>query len=218
MINRKLAVFLPIALGLSVAGAAYASPFNGPYVGGQIGYSIYDTTLSASDATGSANFDGLSGSGADGGLYAGWGMLFTPNWYGGIEAEYNWSGAEFSASASDASGSGTVKIKDKDNYGVGARLGWLPNSDTMLYTRLGWQRVRLETTGSGTISGVGFSGSRSVDHDGFRLGFGVEMAMTSNWLVRAEYDHTWYNKQTVDTGVQLEPNNDIVRVGLTYQF
>ena len=32
MINRKLSVFLPLALGMSIAGTTYAaSPFNGPY-------------------------------------------------------------------------------------------------------------------------------------------------------------------------------------------
>ena len=205
MMNRKIAVSVALALGTSVAGAAYAaSPFEGPYVGAQVGYSVYDSKLSDSSGT----VDGLSGRGADGGLYAGWGMLLTPTWYGGVEGEYNWSGAEHTTSAT---GVGSLGYKDKDNYGLSARLGWLPSSNVMLYGRAGWQRVSLDysATGASTIS---------HDHDGFRLGIGTELAMTTNWAARMEYNHTWYGKDTVAPGLESEPNNDLFRVGVAYHF
>jgi len=149
MMNRKLAVSLALALGMSAAGASYAAtPFTGPYVGAQLGYSVYDLKLTETDLTGTSTFEGLSGSGAEGGVYGGWGMKLAPNYYGGIEAEYNWSGAEHTTTVPGA----TLKIEDKDNYGISGRLGWLPSSNVMLYGRLGWQRVSLDY--SGDVAGV----------------------------------------------------------------
>lgn len=226
MMNRKLAVCLALALGVSAAGASYAAtPFNGPYLGAQLGYSVYDIKGTSTDSSvpETATVEGLSGSGAEGGVYGGWGMKLTPTTYAGIEAEYSWSGAEHTSSFTDPTGSGTAKIEDKDNYGISGRLGWLPSSNVMLYGRLGWQRVSLEY--SGDISGVGIgsaAGSTDVDHDGLRLGLGAEVAMTSNWLVRMDYAHTWYQEETLGASaaasVKSEPDNDVFRVGVAYQF
>ena len=219
--NRRLASSLVLALGMSVTGTSHAaSPFDGFYLGAQVGYSVYDTKLTASDPTGSATLEGLSGNGVDGGVYGGWGMLFGPAWYGGLEAEYNWSGAEFSATASDATGSGEAKIEDKDNWGVSARLGWLPSNNVMLYGRLGWQRVSLDYSASGNAPSVGLSGAGTIsqDHDGFRLGVGTEVAVAPNLLMRLDYNHTWYSKDTVAPGLESEPDNDLFRVGLAYRF
>jgi outer membrane immunogenic protein len=209
--NPKTAASVALVLGMSLAGASVAaSPFNGPYVGAQLGYSLYDFKVT----TPTESFDGASGRGADGGVYAGWGTLFSPAFYGGVEAEYNWSGAKHQTTLSGASG----EIKDKDNYGIGARLGWLPSSNAMLYTRLGWQRAQLEYSGNVVGTGGTISGSTKLDHNGFRLGVGAETALAANTMLRLEYDHTWYRKDTVDTGLESEPRNDLFRVGLAYQF
>src|SRR5574340_31748 len=118
MINRKFSASLAVVLGMSCAAGAYAAPpFTGFYAGGQIGYSVYDIKETLSGG-GSASIEGLSASGADGGLYGGWGMKLSPTTYAGIEAEYNWSGAEHT---DDLFG---FKIQDKDNYGISGRLGW----------------------------------------------------------------------------------------------
>lgn len=78
MMNRKLTVSLALALGMSAGGASYAAtPFTGPYVGAQLGYSVYDIKSTETDLTGTSTFEGLSGSGAEGGVYGGWGMKFT---------------------------------------------------------------------------------------------------------------------------------------------
>lgn len=212
MMNRKLAVSLALALGMSVTGASHAaSPFDGFYLGAQVGYSVYDIKLTETDLTGTSTFEGLSGNGVDGGVYGGWGMLFGPTWYGGLEAEYNWSGAEHTTTFPG----GSLKIEDKDNWGVSARLGWLPSSNVMLYGRLGWQRVSLDY--SGDVAGFG-AGTISQDHDGFRLGVGTEVAVAPNLLMRLDYNHTWYSKDTVAPGLESEPDNDLFRVGLAYRF
>lgn len=70
---------------------------------------------------------------------------------------------------------------------------------------------------SGDVAGGG-AGTISQDQDGFRLGLGTEVAMTSNWLVRADYNHAWYQKETLAPGVESEPDNDVFRVGVGYQF
>lgn len=221
MINRKIAVSVALALGLPFAGATYAAtPFVGPYVGAQLGYSVYDIkgTVTDSSIPETGTIEGLSASGAEGGLYAGWGMKPTPTTYAGIEAEYSWSGAKHTTTFTDPGGTVTGKIEDKNNYGISGRLGWLPSSSTMLYVRAGWQRTELEY--SGDVTAVG-SGSVSRDHDGLRLGVGAEVAMTSDWLVRLDYAHTWYGDETETSGtvsVKIEPGNDVFRIGIARQF
>jgi outer membrane immunogenic protein len=203
MMNRKIAVSIALALGLPFAGASYAAtPFAGPYVGAQIGYSVYDIQ----NTFGGFSVEGLSASGAEGGVYGGWGMKFAPNYYAGIEAEYNWSGAEHTET-------GGFQIQDNDNYGISGRLGWMPSSNVMLYGRLGWQRATLEYDYGGVITS-------EQDHDGFRFGLGAEVAMTSNWLMRMDYAHTTYDDVTVNIGISdnFEPDNDVFRVGAAYQF
>ena len=226
MINRKIAASVALALGVSFTGASYAaSPFAGFYAGGQLGYSVYDIKATATDTSipETGTIEGLSGSGAEGGLYAGWGMDIAPTAYAGLEIEYSWSGAEHTTSFSDPTGSGTARIEDKDNYGISARLGWLPSSNTMLYARAGWQRVSLEY--SGDLSGLGAgpaSGSTDVDHDGFRFGLGAEVAMASNWLMRLDYAHTWYQEEDIASSgtasAKSEPDNDVFRIGIAYRF
>lgn len=190
---RKSVIALAAGLPFVAGAALAATPFQGPYVGGQIGYSVYDITLSG----GGESIEGISGSGAEGGVYGGWGMRFAPNAYGGLEAEYNWSGAEFTGLG--------LKIEDKDNYGISGRLGWLPSNNVMLYGRLGWQRTTLDYAGI------------EKDHDGARVGLGAEVAMAGNWLVRMDYAHTFYDDVTFDGG-SFEPDNDVFRIGVAIQF
>ena len=224
MMNRKIAVSVALAVGLPFAGVAHAAtPFVGPYVGAQLGYSVYDMkgTVIDSSIPETDKVDGLSASGAEGGLYAGWGMKPNPVTYVGIEAEYSWSGAEHTSSLTDPTGTVTGKIKDKDNYGISGRLGWLPSSNTMLYVRAGWQRVKLEYSGDFAGSGSSGSGTLNRDHDGLRLGVGAEVAMTSDWLLRLDYAHTWYGDETFVSGAvtaKIEPDNDVFRIGIARQF
>jgi len=200
MTNRKLILSVALAVGVPFAGAGYAAtPFVGPYIGGQLGYSVYDTELSGPGYS----VEGLSGSGGEGGLFGGWGMKPTPVTYAGVEAEYNWSGAEHTDTFAG------LKIEDKDNYGISARVGWLPANNVMLYGRLGWQRAELEYRLNGFSS--------KQDHDGLRLGLGVEVAMASNWLMRLDYAHTIYDDVTV-LGAKSEPTNDVFRLGFGLQF
>lgn len=193
MMNRKIAMSLALALGMSAGVTHAATPFVGPYVGAQLGYSVYDITLSG----GGSSTEGLSGSGAEGGLFGGFGIKPSPTTYAGIEAEYNWSGAEHTTDG--------FKIEDNDNYGLSGRLGWLPSSNVMLYGRLGWQRATLDYAGL------------EEDHDGVRAGLGAEVAVSSNLLMRADYAHTFYDDVTVG-GVNSEPDNDVFRVGIGFQF
>lgn len=204
MTNRKIAISVAFALGLPFAGATYAAtPFVGPYVGGQIGYSVYDIE----ETLASFSIEGLSASGAEGGVYGGWGMKFSPTTYAGVEVEYSWSGAEHTDNLFD------FRIEDTDNYGISGRVGWLPSSNVMLYARLGWQRASLEYDYGG---GLKFD----QDHDGFRVGLGTEVAMTSDWLLRMDYAHTMYDDVTNNIGVsdEFEPSNDVFRIGIARQF
>jgi len=224
--NKKLNYTL-IASGLLVGMAASptfaATPFDGPYLGLQLGHSVHDIKVTSTTSTISSNTEGISASGADGGLYTGWGTKISPTTYGGVEAEYSWSGAEHTTTETELGfGTSTANIKEKYNYGLSARLGWLPTSSTMLYGRAGWQRTNIDYSGSLTGGEGNFSYNTNQDHDGWRLGAGAEVALTSDWLLRLDYAHTWYNDETLTPvagfSMKLEPQHDVFRVGIAHQF
>lgn len=209
-----------LSVGMAASPAFAATPFAGPYLGAQMGHSVHDLEFTATGPVSAMAtiYDGLSTGGTEGGPYAGWGMKITPAIYGGVEAEYSWSAEEHTTTRYSPSGSGTLKIEEKYNYGISARLGWLPTSSSMLYLRAGWQRANLDY-----LPGIyGMSGTHNRDHDGLRLGFGAEFPATSDWLVRVDYGHTSYEDVTLTApggeSLKFKPTHNVFRLGIARQF
>lgn len=195
----RIASALLGGVALVAVGAAPSlaqSPFDGAYVGVFTGYTNDDA--SAKSGTATADFD------ADGwlyGAYAGYGQTFGKIYLGG-EAEIG---------SADLSGSGTVaglrsKLDANESWGLSARAGYLVNNDVLLYGRAGWQRSNYDVT-----VGTGTSKIKVGDNvDGYRLGTGVEYAVTDNVLARLEYNYTNYD----DTNFKQNQ----IRVGVAYRF
>ncbi|MFY8093919.1 MAG: outer membrane protein [Niveispirillum sp.] len=196
----RIASALLGGVALVAVGAAPSlaqSPFDGAYVGVFTGYS--DTNASATSGTANANID------ADAwlyGAYAGYGKTFD-KLYLGAEAELG--------SASLSSNSGTVagfatKLDANESWGLSARAGYLVADDVLLYGRAGWQRTNYDVT-----VGTGANRIKVGDNlDGYRLGGGLEYALTDNVLVRTEYNYVNYD----DTNFR----ENQVRVGVAYRF
>ena len=86
----------------------------------------------------------------------------------------------------------------------------LPRWWQLSYSR-GYQRTNAELSVSGF-------GSEDEWFDGFRFGGGLEGFITDNFALRAEYTYTIYNDPTDITGVDLDVNQHLARVGGAYYF
>jgi outer membrane immunogenic protein len=127
---------------------------------------------------------------------------------------------------------------------VRGRVGFLPNDQLLIYATVGLAYGEVGVSGNATIDSllvvvnpVGFSASKT--NVGFAVGAGMEGRLTgwlpANWTWKLEYIHL--DLGSLNTAVQFQPTtnvqglvapvavnmrthftNDIVRVGINYQF
>ncbi len=187
-----------------MAGAASAqeSVFEGLYVGGQAGYSIINAEVSVT-GVGSAD-DDMDGFG--GGAFVGFGGT-NGILYGSVEAEIGYDGADWSTT----SGGLTVDIEAQLTYGLGFRAGAVVADNFLIYGRVGWIRTNIEA------SATGF-GSDDEDFDGLRVGGGVEGMLAENIGIRGEYTYTSYDDPFDVTGVEVDLDQHLFRIGVAYYF
>jgi outer membrane immunogenic protein len=201
--ERKMSRIASALLGgvaLVAVGAAPSlaqSPFDGAYVGAFTGY----TDNNASAASGAVRAD-IDSDGWLYGAYAGYGKTFD-QFYFGAEAEIG--SASLSGNAGTVAGLPT-KLDANESWGLSARAGYLLNDSTLLYARAGWQRTNYDVT-----VGTGATQVKASDNlDGYRLGGGLEYAVTDNVLVRTEYNYVNYDNTNF--------RENQVRVGVAYRF
>ena len=189
------------------AGLISPDPFNGIYLGAQMGYgheqdSITDT---ASD------FGDFGNQGPIYGGYAGWGMT-SSSFYFGLEGQYNFLNAE--------SGDfiGGVQYRRQDNYewNVGGRVGWVVGENTLLYGRGGYSELSLDIDDN-----AGFNVNMNT-LNGYQVGLGFEHSFGQYFSVRGEYIYSDYNTGSIEAGGVNVGNMDVsssaVRVGATLEF
>ena len=204
MIKKSLLSAVVFVASISMAGTASAqeSVFEGFYVGGQAGYSIIDVDISVA-GVGSAS-DELDGFG--GGGFIGFGGT-SGNLYGSIEAELGYDGADWSASAGGIS----ADLEAQLTYGLGFRAGWVAADNLLIYGRLSYVNTEVELS----VTGLG---SDDEDFDGFRFGGGVEGKLSDNIGVRGEYTYTIYDDPFDISGVEIDLDQHLFRVGVAYYF
>ena len=204
MTKKSLIFAAALVASISIAGVASAqtSPFEGFYVGGQVGYSNINVEVSVA-GVGSAddNLDGFGGGG-----FIGFGGT-NGQIYGAIEAELGYDGADWSAT----SGGLTADVEARLAFGLGARIGGVISDRYLIYGRAGWVRTNAELS----ITGIG---SDDEDFDGFRFGGGVEAMLADNIGARAEYTYTIYDDPFDVSGVAFDINQHLFRIGVAYYF
>jgi len=202
---KKSLIFVAALVGsfaTAQVASAQTSPFNGFYVGGQVGYSYIDVEVSVDDL-GSAD-DNLDGFG--GGAFVGFGWV-SNQVYGGFEAEVGYDGADWSESSDGT----TVDLEAQLTYGLSGRVGGVIADKYLIYGRVGWVQTNFELSASGL-------GSDDEYFDGFRFGGGVEAILWDNFSVRAEYTYTIYEDALDISGVDLDVDQHLVRIGVAYYF
>ena len=186
---------LALAASAAFATPAMAEPFSGPYVGVEAGLDNYEVQGEDLFAAGD-EFDGISGNGVVGGVFAGYDYAIG-NGFIGIEGKASLSDAD--ASYDDTID--TLSIRAKETFGASVRGGVMVNDSTGLYARVGWANTKFKVA----VNGV----SESDNDDALVLGAGLQTRLGSNASLRVEYVRTDYSDFV---------KNNAVLAGVAYHF
>lgn len=191
----NVALFAAAATAAVVATPAMAAPFSGPYAGVEFGLDNYEVQAEDVFATGD-EFDGLSGNGVVGGVFAGYDVA-VGNAFIGLEAKASLSDASLTIDNSVDS----YSIRAKESFGATARAGVMLNDSTGVFARAGWANTKFKTN----LAGVTDSGN----DDALVLGAGLQTRVGSAASVRVEYVRTDYDDFV---------KNNAVLAGLAFHF
>lgn len=164
--NLKYLIAVPAMMIAAPAMAQEAPAFTGGHAEAIVGYDTVDF------GSGIGNGDGVVYGVNVGYDFAVGGAI------AGLEAELTDSSAEKTLVPG-------LKLEAKRDIYVGARVG-APMGAALLYAKAGYTNARIGA------SGVGAAGIGSANGDGFRVGAGVEYALSGNLFVKGEYRYSNY--------------------------
>jgi outer membrane immunogenic protein len=192
--------------------ASYGDPWNGLYIGGAVGYGWNngDGTGSGTTILGSSSTAfSTSPQGFVGGLHAGVGGHIAPGWY--LGAEIAGGVGTLTGTAQNPGFIGSIDSKNHALFSVAARFGYNLTPNTLLYVKGGWAWANSEFKITGTD---GSSFSTKPTANGALAGFGLEYALTSNWIVGLEYQHLFLSDMSMaTTGVILNTGLPVALAG-----
>ncbi len=224
--NKALST-VTVALGVLVAGTAVANaqqsanqnPVSGFYVGGVLGYDNYSLNSSATLPTYgvSGAINGLGADGVAGGAIVGYNIPLGPQFIAGIEGSFRYSDADVSTTVT---GLGSAGAKARESWGLGARVGFVPVDNVMLYASGGWTQGRFKTEVANAAGTTIYSGKDS--QDAWRIGGGVEAALGSQWTARMDYTYANYSNYDIalsnTDSVFIKPTSHQVSLAISRYF
>lgn len=190
-------LFVTLAAGTALAAApamaqdAPAQPFSGFHVEGLLGYDVTKAGSSIDDDSSIDNDQSIDG--LNYGVGAGY-DFHIGNLVAGPEAEVTWSTAKTSFNDGDFEGFGIGNVKTNRDLYLGARVGYALSPKTLIYAKGGYTNAKFDVRNSdGTVRS-----NQDIDADGWRVGAGVEQAITNNTFVKLEYRYSNYGRGEVD--------------------
>ena len=191
---KKLALILASGCAMAAVPAVAQevdSTFTGPRVEAIVGYDVTQAGSSVDNDTTSSDdesIDGLLygvGAGFD---FAAGGVVL------GVEGEYTDSTAKTGFDRGDFEGFGLGNVKAGRDLYVGGRVGFIAAPKTLIYAKAGYTNARFDV-----LSSDGTTETRTnIDTDGWRLGAGVEQAVSENSFAKLEYRYSKYGEGEVD--------------------
>jgi outer membrane immunogenic protein len=194
------------------AAAAVTTSWAGFYIGAHGGYGYAVTAATAPDVNLSDRVIGLGSKGFVVGGLAGYNVMLSPRWVGGIEVDGSWQNIK---TRSNPFGPGFNADMTLDwSASVRGRIGFLMTPRTMLFGTAGWSWSSVE------FSNNLIPETRSNSISGPQAGFGVE-TMYGPWIVRTEYLHSFYERTTFNSDFAgqftLSPWVGVIRSALIYK-
>ncbi len=109
-----------------------------------------------------------------------------------------------------------------DQWTVGARVGVLPTTSTLIYFLAGYTQARMDAF-SGSIAGAPLGSLSMPTFTGMALGGGIQTSLGGGWFAGAEYRMNHYTAQSVAIGtsglaLNVEPVSHEARASLAYKF
>lgn len=180
-----------VAVPAAAQNVAPAEPFQGPRVEAVVGYDITKAGSSIDDDSDIDNDQSMEGL-----LYGvGAGYDFkSGNLVFGPEAEVTWSEADTKFEDGDFEGFGLGNVKANRDLYIGARVGYALAPRTMVYAKGGYTNAKFDVRNSfGEVTT-----NEDIDADGWRIGAGVEQAVSNNVFAKLEYRYSNYEKGELD--------------------
>lgn len=183
--------------------AVHAAPFDGAYVGAQVGWQS-EKMREPKSSLGTIPVDDKVNS-VTGGLFAGYDKTIKGRFVVGAEA-----GLDFASDdqAQHSAAGTTYTVDPKYSFDVTGRAGYLVTPGTLVYARGGYTNARTRAT----ITNAAAIRSVSSNQDGWLLGAGVERQIAQNVSARVEYR---YSKLSEGDG---KDNRSRVLAGFSYRL
>jgi outer membrane immunogenic protein len=216
--------------------------FNGPYVGGSIGYRkdklVAHQVFNDGIISAETNTAITKGSGVSGGLIAGYNASLGSNIVLGLEvgfglesgsSNYNLTAddiADFNASTDADITAASIGRKMQYTVDVAARLGFRPMDNLLVYGKLGYSSARGKLSGNYTT----LAGKAKINtpygrtYGGLLFGGGFEMMFSDNWSARLDYTHVKYEEILIpeysglDNRLGIKPKRDQISYAMAYHF
>jgi len=201
----KYIALAPLA-ALIASAPALAAEFSGPFVEAHAGWDRANVKIS--DATSTLK-------GRDNGTVYGAGAGYDfrrGNTVFGIDANID------DANTKECVAAGTERacIKAGRDLSLGGRIGYVVAPKALIYAKAAYTNVRIGATYTDSrIPANNFSGHD--ERDGYRIGGGVEYAVTANAFVKAEYRYSDY-KDYKDSGARIGVSRHQVLGAIGYRF
>jgi outer membrane immunogenic protein len=197
------AAFVATVAGASLATPALAAPFNGPYVGAQVGWQS-EKMRDVKSSFGAIPVDDTKQA-ITGGVFVGYDAAINGRFVLGAEGGLDLA-SDDEVQASDTGAN--YSVDPKYSFDVTARAGYLVNPKTLLYVRGGYTNARIRAT---VVNGTAIE-SASRSESGWVVGGGIERKVAQNVTARLEYR---YSKFGEGDGKDYRHR---VLAGLAYRF
>ena len=176
--------------------------YDGPYAGAHIGHGSVQSHVTGSQIDGGGDpgpfsFVGDFGddSATNAGVFLGYGFT-NGRIYGGLEGEIEDSNAGWEHWRNP--GGRDFSVEKAGSRGIFLRSGYILDSGSLLYVRVGPMRTRFNTTWAKGMNALNY-----VDRDdvvtGIRMGVGAEVPFTRSLFARLDYSYTDYDSYSFVT-------------------
>jgi outer membrane immunogenic protein len=173
---------IAIAAGTFFIALPAHAQFTGPRIEGRLAYDSVEATIETGDPLATEDSESAISYGGE----IGYDLQLGPavvGAYAGLEGSNLRDCQEVFGDDEGCIGQGR-------NLYVGARAGFTPIPRVMLYAKAGYSNGSIDFSYDGDVVGEQFD--LSENFDGYHLGVGAELALTSSFYGRLEYVHTDY--------------------------
>lgn len=118
----------------------------------------------------------------------------------GVEAEYLRSEAQTDYDTTGFTSFGVSNIEAGRDFYVGARAGIKATPQTLLYAKAGYTNAKMDVLATDNTTDIG----TNVKLDGWRVGAGVEQALSDRFFIKGEYRYSQYQKGKFEAPSGLE--------------